>query len=129
MADGVILVLEQGGNRLQAFDTGANPTPFFAGGSMLALKAQTGNIQYLDVAIEFVGYIYVLSVNTSNRIYSLDIYTPAGLLLAATVGMNASKLAIDLFRNVFTLNFETIQPVGARTEPSVSQWIPSTLTS
>lgn len=124
--DGHILVLEQAGNRIQAFDTGANPAPYFAGQSTMALKAQTGNITYLDVAIEFKGYLYVLSVNASTNVYSLDIYTPAGELLATTTGINASKLAIDLFRNVYTLNFETIQPVGARTEPSISQWIPST---
>lgn len=123
---GAILVLEQGGNRVQAFDTGANPAPFFAGQSTMQLKAQTGGVQYLDMAIEFVGYLYVLSLNSNTGIYSLDIYTPAGALLATTSGMNASKLAIDLFRNVFTLNFETIQPVGSLTEPSVSQWIPST---
>ncbi|MBH2009864.1 MAG: hypothetical protein I8H71_09225 [Xanthomonadaceae bacterium] len=123
---GAILVLEQGGNRIQAFDTGANPAPFFAGQSTMQLKAQTGGVQYLDMAIEFVGYLYVLSLNSNTGIYSLDIYTPAGALLATTSGMNASKLAIDLFRNVYTLNFETIQPVGNLTEPSVSQWIPST---
>lgn len=123
---GAILVLEQVGNRIQAFDTGANPAPFFAGQSTMLLKKQTGNVTYLDMAIEFVGYIYVLSIDKSTNIYSMDIYTPAGKLLATTSGMNASKLAIDLFRNVFTLNFETIQPVGNLTEPSVSQWIPST---
>lgn len=123
---GAILVLEQAGNRIQAFDTGGNPTPFFAGFPTMALKPQTGGVEYLDMAIEFVGYIYVLSKNTNTNIYSLDIYTPAGSLLATTNGMNVSKLAIDLFRNVYTLNFETIQPVGFLTEPSVSQWIPST---
>ncbi len=123
---GAILVLEQINNRIQAFDTGANPTLFFAGSSTMPLKAQTGNVVYLDMAIEFVGYIYVLSQNTGTGLYSMDIYTPTGQLLATTNNMNASKLAIDLFRNVFTLNFETIQPVGDLTEPSISQWIPST---
>ncbi|MEO8014396.1 MAG: hypothetical protein ABI642_09650 [Polaromonas sp.] len=123
---GAILVLEQAGNRIQAFDTGANPTPLFSGSSTMALKPQSGGIEYLDMAIEFVGYIYVLSRNANTGVYSLDIYTPTGQLLATTNGMNVAKLAIDLFRNVFTLNFETIQPVGFLTEPSVSQWIPST---
>ncbi len=122
---GAILVLEQAGNRIQAFDTGANPTPLFAGSSTMALKPQSGGIEDLDVAIEFVGYICVLSRNASTSIYSLDIYTPAGSLLATTNGMNVAKLAIDLFRNIFTLNFETL-PVTSLTEPSVSQWIPST---
>jgi hypothetical protein len=124
--NGAILVLEQGGNRIQAFDTGANPTPFFAGKSTMQLKPQAGDIVYLDMAIEFIGYLYVLSRNTASGRYSMDIYTPAGALLATTNDMNVAKLAIDLFRNVFTLNFETIQPVGGITQPSISEWIPST---
>ena len=123
---GAILVLEQAGNRIQAFDTGANPTRFFNGSSTMALKQQAGNVEYLDMAIEFIGYIYVLSRNTSSGIYSMDIYTPAGALLATTVNMNGAKLAVDLFRNVFTLNFDTMQPVGGLTQPSISEWIPST---
>lgn len=134
---GAILILEQGGNRIQAFDTGANPTSFVAGKKM-ALKPQTGNIEYLDLAIELKGYIYVLSRNTDSGIFVLDIYTPAGLLLSTTRNFVASKIAIDLFRNVFSLSFETIQldqPAGSTpvnqydsgiTEPSVAQWIPST---
>jgi hypothetical protein len=124
--NGAILVLEQGGNRIQAFDTGANPTPYFAGSSTMPLKAQGGNTVYLDMAIEFIGYIYVLSRDTSSGSYNMDIYTPAGALLATTSNMNVAKLAIDLFRNVFTLNFDTIQPVGGLTQPSISEWIPST---
>ena len=123
---GAILVLEQTGNRIQAFDTGANPTPLFAGSSTMALKAQQGNVVYLDMAVEFIGYIYVLSRNTSSGIYSMDIYTPAGALLATTLNMNVAKLAVDLFRNVFTLNFDTLPASRGLTQPSVSEWIPST---
>jgi hypothetical protein len=123
---GAVLVLEQASNRIQAFDTGANPTRFFAGSSTMALRPQVGNVEYLDMAVEFIGYIYVLSRNTSSGVYSLDIYTPAGALLATTVNMNVAKLAVDLFRNVFTLNFDTMQPVGGLTQPSISEWIPST---
>jgi hypothetical protein len=124
--NGAILVLEQAGNRIQAFDTGANPAPYFAGSSTMQLKAQAGNTVYLDLAIEFIGYIYVLSHNTSSGSYDMDIYTPAGAFLATTTNINVAKLAVDLFRNVFTLNFETIQPVGGLTQPSISEWIPST---
>lgn len=122
---GAIMVLEQVGNRIQAFDTGANPTPFFAGSSTMALKPQAGNVVYLDMSIESIGYIYVLSSNSSSGI-SLDIYTPAGTLLATTPNMNVAKLTVDLFRNVFTLNYETMQPVGGLTQPTISEWIPST---
>lgn len=123
---GAILVLEQGGNRIQAFDTGANPTPLFAGSSTMPLKPQNGNVVYLDMAVEFIGYLYLLSRDSTTDVYSMDIYTRAGQLLATTSNMNVSKLTVDLFRNVFTLNFETLLPIGRLTEPSISQWIPST---
>ena len=148
--NGAILVLEQNANRIQAFDTGANPVKFFgpnsAKTSFLQLKPQPGNVTYLDLAVEVLGYVYVLSYSGAG-IYSLDIYTPQGTLLCTTPAMNAAKLAIDLFRNIYTLNFEVIAPyavisattpdgfptyrqvsqsVGSVTEPSISQWIPST---
>jgi hypothetical protein len=40
-------------------------------------------------------------------------------------GLAAARLQVDLWRNVFTLNYEIVQGSG-RTEPSVSEWIPST---
>lgn len=149
--NGAILVLEQNTNRIQAFDTGANPVKFFgpdsAKTSFLQLKPQPGDVSYLDLAVEVVGYVYVLSYSRGAGMYSLDIYTPQGTLLCTTPAMNAAKLSIDLFRNIYTLNFEVIAPytvipattpdgfptyrqvsqsVGSLTEPSISQWIPST---
>ena len=57
--------------------------------------------------------------------YRLDIYDPQGNFLARTTGVAAARMAVDTFRNVYTLNYETI--AGApRIEPSLSQWSPST---
>ena len=124
---GAILVLEQANNRIQAFDTGANPTRIFSNNSssIMPLRAASAGGTFLDLEIEFVGYVYVLWVNSSN-VYNLDIYDPQGNFLSGTSGMNAGKLTLDLFRNVYSLNYETLTPVGAITEPSVSQWIPGT---
>jgi len=125
---GAILVLEQGNNRIQAFDTGANPTKIFANDSSSTMPLHTPNsgTTYLDLAMEFLGYIYVLSVNASD-VYALDIYKPTGEWLCTTQGVNAGKLTLDLFRNVYTLNYETLTPIGSVTEPSISQWIPSVM--
>ena len=38
----------------------------------------------------------------------------------------AGSLTVDLWRNVYTQNFNTISGPSGRTEPSVSEWIPST---
>jgi hypothetical protein len=57
--------------------------------------------------------------------YRLDIYNPDGTFLAQVVGLAAARLQVDLWRNLFTLNYEILTGSG-RTEPSVAQWIPST---
>jgi len=57
--------------------------------------------------------------------YRLDIYNPDGSFLTQVAGLAAARLQVDLWRNVFTLNYEIVQGSG-RTEPSLSLWIPST---
>lgn len=121
--DGTIFVIEQNNNQIQAFDSGANPTPYFGGSSIKKLKSRPG-AAYQDITVEFTGFIYILLLDNSTGQYVLDIYTKAGDFLCSTNDMRASKLAIDLFRNAFTLNFENIAKNGV-VEPSVSEWIPS----
>jgi len=125
---GAVLVLEAGNNRVQAFDTGANPTAAFGTSSTMALKAVGNGTVYYDMSVDIKGYLYLLSFDVGTAKYNLDIYTPDGTLLCTTPNLAAARLTVDLFRNVFTLNYETIVPVGALTEPSVSMWIPSTPT-
>jgi hypothetical protein len=134
--EGVILLLEQNNNRIQAFDTGANPVKFFAKQTspyFLNLDATAGgDTVYLDLAVEFTGYLYVLSYNQATNLYRLDIYHPGQsdtTPISTTHDVNAAKLTVDYWRNVYTLNYEVllIPPGGAVpaiTEPSVSMWIP-----
>jgi len=132
-AQGAILVLESANNRIQAFDIGGNPVPLFANGAYFVPlhDGPTGGA-YLDVAVEYSGYIFVLSYSGSggSYVYRLDIYTPEGEWLSRTTGINADKLAVNYWRDLFTLNYEPLRlPNGTipnRTEPSVSHWIPST---
>jgi hypothetical protein len=121
--DGSIYVIEAGNNRIQAFDTGANPAPVFGSSTTMALRAQTG-VTYLDLTVEFTGFIYVLLLD-ANGVFVLDIYKKDGTFLSSTTDVRASKFAIDLFRNTYTLNFENIGRNGV-VEPSVSEWIPGT---
>jgi len=133
--DGAILILESKNRRIQAFDLGGNPAPHFGAKKdkyYVPLKEETTAVTYLDMAVEFVGYLYVLSYITDQGLYqySLDIYTPEGDWLCRTTGVNASKLDVDFWRNAYTLNYETLkypdETLPSVTEPSVSQWIPST---
>ena len=133
--EGVIVVIE-GANedhmRLQALDLGGNPIKYFKQQPdlyflMLATQGRT----YLDLAIEFTGYMYLLSRDAQYN-HRLDIYHPlqkGAVPICSTQGVNAARLAVDLWRSLYTLNYETLLlPNGAvpgLTEPSVSVWVPS----
>ena len=125
--DGVLLVLEQDNRRIQAFDVYGNPVPYFPNNSPFApLQTETPSPSYLDMSVTDDGWIYVLShVNTGSTQsdYRLDIYTPAGIFLSRTVGVNGAKIVADSWRRVYTLNYESFLGPAGRTEPSVSQWI------
>lgn len=134
--DGAILVLEgsDGNNRIQAFDLGGNPLQFFKGQTkpyFLQLDATAG-AQYLDLAVEFTGYLYVLSKDAGNR-HRLDIYHPSQSdtrPICTTFDVDAARLAVDFWRNVYTLNYEVLRLPGSGAipglaEPSVSLWVPS----
>ncbi|MDB5758012.1 MAG: hypothetical protein JWM30_1301 [Burkholderia sp.] len=134
-SDGVILVLEgsDGNNRIQAFDTGGNAVPYFGKQPRpYFLQLSTaGNALYLDLAVEYSGYLYVLSRGDGD-VHRLDIYHAgqAGAApICSTVGINAARLAVDFWRSVYTLNYEVLRlPDGSipatLTEPSISLWVP-----
>ncbi len=88
------------------------------------LKSESESVHYLDMAVEYAGYIYVLSYGVSTGIYRLDIYKPDGAWLSQTANVNAGALSLDFWRNVYTLNYEALISRGI-TSPSVSLWIPS----
>jgi hypothetical protein len=97
-----------------------------------ALRNQSDEpIEYMDIAIENKGYIYVLyykNPGTTTSQYMLDIYNPDGTVLLdkPLTGLAAAKMSVDLWRTLWTLNYETFLGPNNRTEPGVSGWIPST---
>ena len=135
--EGVILILEDQ-HRIQAVDTGGGPVQFFNKQRAntpywLELTAtEAEDTQYVDLAVEFTGYLYVLSFNRQTSEYRMDVYHPRQTEttpISTTREVNAARLAVDFWRNVYTLNYEVLQvPAGvaqALTEPSVSLWTPS----
>ncbi len=124
-----ILILEDGNQRVQAVDVSGNPVPLFQNGSTNIVDLEQGpGIVYLDIGVEGMGYFYVLSfVNDgmSAADYRLDVYDPQGNFLTRTTKVAAARMAVDTFRNVYTLNYETVAN-APRIEPSLSQWNPST---
>ncbi|WP_040711489.1 NHL repeat-containing protein [Paenibacillus curdlanolyticus] len=129
--DGRIMILESINNRVQAFDIHGNPVKSFGQESKerswFPLVDPGAKTNYLDLAMEAKGYIYVLSYTGEGadpNDYRLDIYKPDGSFLVRTKGVAASKITVDLIRNVFALNYETIYAPSGRPEPSISLWIP-----
>lgn len=134
---GQILVLEQGnaqtqGPRVQAFDVKGNsyrcfdPTQSGLKQAVMPLTQATATTVFLDLAVEPKGYIYVLSyenLGESAADYHLDLYTPDGVFLARTENFAAARIAVDIIRNVYTLNYEQLENL-ASPEPSISLWIP-----
>ena len=126
-AEGVVLVLEKDSNRLHAVDAFGNPVKHFKGQRVpyYFVLAETGSdSNYLDIASEYSGLVYVLSYK--NGIFRLDIYDPAAagtMPLSTTQGFNAARVTVDYWRNVYSLNYAALVH-GTTTEPSVSQWTP-----
>ena len=139
-ADGHILILEAGNNRIHALDLGANPVPYFkqqpaAYFLTLDQTPPSQNWQHLDMAVEYTGFIYVLSYRTDTFEYQMNIYHPdqAGTspIGSTPTVMNAARLTVDFWRSVYSLNYEVIPRLNPSnttpppvTEPSVSLWTP-----
>lgn len=111
--------------------------------SYFSTNPRNEQLNYCDLAIESKGYVYVLAFTGDpstgaipNTAYVLDVYTPQGKHLFRSPDSNlspstdmeyvaAGKITLDLWRNLFAMNYEKLSGPAGRTEPSVSQWIPT----
>lgn len=129
--DGDILVLEQGNARVSALDAfgavrpifgdSADPSPHFA------LSGIPDTATLLDLDVEGTGMIFVLGYQgggTSADDYFVQVYSGRGTLVDTVTGIAAGRMAVDHFRNIFTLNYETIDGGNAIRKPSISMWTP-----
>lgn len=127
--------------QLKAFSFDGTPIAYFGPeGSQtntLALTEEDDNVEvhYLDFLMDLQDYVFVLSYSSprndaTHKVtfedYRLDIFMPDGSWLSRTTGVAAARIAMDPWRVLFTLNYESFAGPGGRTEPSVSEWIPST---
>ena len=126
-AGGHLLVLEQDNARVQAFDPFGNPAPCFNNASpTMTLKSEDGQVTYLDLATGPDDEVYVLSYHGSKpqpADYRLDVYLADGTFLSRTTGMVAAGLAVDSWRRIYTLDFQSFEGPGGRPEPVISQWV------
>lgn len=132
--DGRLLVLEQGNRRIQSFDISGNPVPYFKPSGQTEKSAvlplrqtSAAATTYLDLSVEAKGYLFVLAYDDNGsqpEHYRVDIYEPDGSFLVSTPRVAAARIAVDLARSLYTLNWETLAGPDRRTEPSVSMWLP-----
>jgi uncharacterized protein YjbI with pentapeptide repeats len=81
------------------------------------------------MSVDIANYVFILSQIGNGydaADFYLDVYAPTGALLFTQRGLNAAGLAVDLWRNVYTLNYQQISGPGGRPEPSISEYTPST---
>lgn len=124
--DGSLIVLESGNKRLQAFDVYGNNVKYFGSSATLPLQRQTG-ITYLDLEIDGSGNMYVLSFTDSGAQadqYHLDVYDAKGVLLSSTKGVNAARIAVDPWCNVYGLGYRLIPGPEGDTSPAIRVWSP-----
>jgi hypothetical protein len=131
--DGRLLVLEKTNARVQAFDIHGKPVPYFADPAGGSAKLSTMALQnaatatWFDLAVESQGYLYVLYYNNDGSLpadYCVDLYQPDGTFLVTTTGVTAGNIAVDILRNLWTLNYEVMLDSSGRPQPSVSMWLP-----
>ena len=101
----------------------------------LAPTADKTTAVCLDIAVEITGFVYVLT-HTGNGFviseFALDIYTAEGKFLSRTgsaagsaTGFVGSKIAVDIWRNLFTLDYQKTVGLSGQSEPTISQWVPT----
>jgi len=127
---GDIYVLEQGSFRVSAFDINGSVRQIFGDEEELKnyfdISGLDTSAVLLDIDVESTGLIYVLHYVNGGKTkddYFVQIYSKDGKLINTNNGIAAAKMAVDHFRNIFTLNYETIV-TDITEKPSVSMWIP-----
>lgn len=122
-----VAVLEIGENRrIQLFDFNGNlldePTVSLA---PTAADPFTG-LMHTDLDVDSNGNYWVTGYHPTSHQFSMRVYQPSGQGLATASGVNAQRLALNLFNELYTLNVENVRGpgVGNYPEPTLSVWLP-----
>lgn len=143
--NGVVFVLEQGAQRIQAFNVTGSPTPYFTVGGntqnpsyYLDLTKTIPNTKYLGIGVDGAGWIYVHGYQGDGSQvsdYGVSVFKADGTnVVQFATGVNASQFAVDYWRDLYTQDFGPMQqtsggayigPSGVA-QPAVSIWVPNT---
>lgn len=135
-ANGLVVVLEQGAKRLSSFNLLGAPVRGFVSeknnDDTTFYAATDPGITHLDVGADGDGYVFVLGYRNAGLSvddYVLDVYAPqAETKLFRVDKVNSGRMAVDYFRDIYSLNFQSIKALAgkASTQPSLSIWVPRT---
>lgn len=96
-----------------------------------------GPVTCLDMAVEAQGYVYILSYandGSQPADYLLDVYGPDGSFVLRTPDPSvtadpqnvvASRIAVDIWRNLYAVTFETVRGPGGAPQPGLAHWNPT----
>lgn len=141
--NGIVLVLEQGSKRVQAFNHIGAPTQYFSGsdGSLtyyLDLAKDSPLDHYSSLGVDGVGFVYVYGytgAGTSPDQYGVSVFNAQGeVVVPFAAKVNGAAMTVDYWRNVYTQDFVPMQQVGGGAylgndgvaQPALSIWIPDT---
>src|SRR5262245_24772179 len=95
------------------------------------------NLNYLDMAVEAQGYMYVLSYindGSATTDYLLDVYSPDGTFLFRSPDQSkttkpqnivAGRLTVDIWRDLYALTYESFNGPGGGIQPGLAHWMPT----
>lgn len=102
---------------------------------------QTGpngeNLNYLDMAVEAQGYMYILSYikdGSATTDYLLDVYEPNGTFLFRSPdptknenpqNIVAGRLVVNIWRDLYALTYETLKGPTGGIQPGLAHWMPT----
>lgn len=139
--NGIVLVLEQGAKRIQAFNHVGAPTPYFPGESnslsyYLDLSKDSPIDTYTSLGVDGVGFMYVHGYKgdgSSSDQYGVSVFNAKGENVVPFANkVNAAAMTVDYWRNIYTQDYMPMQQAGGGTylgndgvaQPAISIWIP-----
>ncbi len=100
-------------------------------------SARVGATTFLDMAVEAQGNTYVLSYRgdgSQPSDYILDVYAPDGSFClrspdpsktSTPQNVVAGKIAVDIWRDLYGLTYETLTSPFSTPQPGVGHWVPT----
>ncbi|MFO0678797.1 MAG: hypothetical protein U0169_19860 [Polyangiaceae bacterium] len=120
-----VAVLESGLNRrIQVFDLDANPMDLPVVSLEPVASDPFTRLVHLDLDVDADDNYWVVGLDPEAHSFSLRVYAPTGAPIVTFKDVNAYRLALNSFNELWALSPENFPGPGGYSEPSVSLWLP-----